>query len=251
MYAHKEASEHYETALELLEPHLAGTSKEVLRQRGKVLERLGDEAWFGFETDTAFKRWEETVNVYGQIGERVRSGDVYRKMASLSVHSRKEPTKTLALFDKALDLLESERASLELGNLYLELAFFQYSLGKFDLAKETCTKSLNLAKKLKIPEIEAQSYLTLGILVSAEEKERLFEDYEKALEIGIKNNLGEVVQRAYNNLGAMYLDINGDCDRAEKMYHKAMEYARKYSNLWWQTLVGLILCQCTLTKENR
>jgi tetratricopeptide (TPR) repeat protein len=196
IYANGEAASYFHSALGLLEEK-GGEPRE----KGRVLERLGDIERLVGEYHTCLKHWNDALLLFEQIHEKENVPRLHRKMADVLWEKIGDAEKATEHQDKALRILEAEPENVELARLYGEMAHMYWRMGNTDKARPWAEKALEFAKKLNDNEIIATSCLELGtIFARTGDNKKAVEFDETALEIALDNNYMETALRAYNNL---------------------------------------------------
>jgi len=228
IYANGEAASYFQSALKLLEEKEGET-----REKGRVLERLGDIKSLVGEYDACMKYWNDKLLLLEQRHEEKSTLDVarlHRKMAHVLWEEIGDTEKAMEHQDKALKILEDEPESVELARLYADMGHMYWRIGNTDKARLWAEKALEFAKRLNDNEIIANSCLDLGTVFSMiGENKKAVEFIETALEIALDNNYLETAARAYNNLPVALPPE--ETERAIESLEKAYELAKKVGEI--------------------
>jgi predicted ATPase/KaiC/GvpD/RAD55 family RecA-like ATPase len=228
IYANSEAAFYFESALELLEKKQGET-----REKGRVLERLGDIKSLVGEYDASMKYWNDKLLLLEQRHEEKSTLDVarlHRKMAHNLWEEIGDTEKAIEHQDKALKILEGEPESVELARLYADMGHMYWRIGNTDKARLWAEKALDFAKRLNENEIIANSCLDLGTVFNIiGENKKAVEFIETALEIALGNNYLETAARAYNNLPVALPPE--ETEKAMEYTEKAYELAKKVGEI--------------------
>jgi len=244
IYANSEAASYFQSALRLLEE-----KEGELREKGRVLERLGDVKKFVGEYDACMKYWNDALLLWKQLYEKERTSALHRKMANVLWEEMGDAEKAKEHHDKALRILEAEPESVELASLYEDMAHMYYRIGDMAKALSSAEKALELAKKLNVHEVIASSYASLGtIFTFTGELKKARECLERALKIAVENGYVETALRAYNNL-ANVLPAEEN-ERRLEYYEKGFELAKKVGHISLQSWIGLLLSWTYLNMGN-
>jgi tetratricopeptide (TPR) repeat protein len=235
VYANNEAVSYFQSALRLLED-----KKDELREKGRILETLGDIKGIVGEHDACMKYWNEALLLRKQLDEKEKVSRLHRKIANVLWEQIGDTEKSEEHYGEALKILEAEPESVELASLYEDMAHMYYRIGDMAKALSWAEKALELAKKLNAHEVVASSYASLGTIHGfAGEKKKSFECLEKALKIALDNGYMETALRAQNNIaGALPTEEN---ERIFEAYEKGYELAKKVGHITYQSWIGLIL----------
>jgi predicted ATPase/KaiC/GvpD/RAD55 family RecA-like ATPase len=228
IYANGEAASYFQSALGLLEEKEGET-----REKGRVLERLGDIKSLIGEYDECMKYWNDTLLLWEQWYKEASTLDtarLHRKMAHVLWEEIGDTEKAMEHQDEALKILEAEPESVELARLYADMAHMCWRMGDTDKARLWAEKALEFAKKLNDNEIISISCLDLGAAFKMiGESKKALEFMETALEIALDNNYLETAARAYNNLPTALPPE--ETERAMECLEKAYELAKKVGDI--------------------
>ena len=232
VYANSEAASYFQSALKLLEE-----KEDELQERGRVLERLGDNKRLVGEYDTCVKYWDEALLLWKQLREKEKVSRLYRKMANVLWDEMGDTERAKVYHDRALKILEAEPESVGLASLYEDMAHMYYRTGDIAKALSWVEKALGLAKKLNAFEVIASSYTSLGTIFSfTGDKKKALDCLEKALKIALDNGYMETALRAYTNLPTT-LTAEENERRLESL-EKGFELAKKIGHIGLQSFIG-------------
>jgi len=232
VYANSEATSYFQFALRLLEE-----KESELRERGRVLERLGDIKKLVGEHDACMKYWNEALLLWKQLYEKGNVSRLHRKMANVLWEKIGDTEKAREHHEKALKILETEPESVELASLYEDMANHLAMSGEIAKALPWAEKALELAKKLNEYEVISRSYLVLGDIIgwSGDDKKAI-ECHERALKIALDNGYMDAALWAYNDLAASL--PAEEYERRLELYEKGFELAEKVGNIFWIPWIG-------------
>jgi len=246
VYANSEAASYFESALRLLEE-----KEGKLRERGRVLGKLGDIKRFVGEYDASIKYWDKALLLWKQLHENEKVSRLHRKMANVLWEKIGDTKKAKEHHKKALEILEAKPESVELASLYQDMAAM-LSLGRtgdMTEARSLAQKALDLAKKLNALEVIASSYAWLGeILGRLGEPRKGIECLERALKIALDNGYMETALLAYNDLGAFLSSTENE--RSLEYYLRGFELAKKVGDIFFQSWTGLGLANIHFSMGN-
>jgi tetratricopeptide (TPR) repeat protein/tRNA A-37 threonylcarbamoyl transferase component Bud32 len=228
VYANSEATSYLQSALRLLE------EKDELREKGRVLESLGDIKRLIGEYDNCTKYWNEALLLWNQLNEKANVSRLHRKMANVLWESLGDSDKAGEHHTKALKALETEPESVELASLYQDMAAMisMEITGDMAEARSWAEKALELAKRLNAHEVIASSYAWLGeILGRLGDLKRFRECLQKALKIALDNGYIKTALLAYNDLGAL-LSRWIEPETGFDYYNKGFELAKKAGDIF-------------------
>jgi tetratricopeptide (TPR) repeat protein/KaiC/GvpD/RAD55 family RecA-like ATPase len=239
IYANNEAASYFQSALALLE----GREGE-LREKGRVLEGLGDIKRLVGEYDTSIKHWTDALLLWKQLDEKETTARLHRKIANVSWFNMSDTKKAKEHHEAAFKILETEPESVELASLYEDMAGMVAMGATGDMAEALSwgEKAVELAKKLKAHEVMARSYMWLGEISSwLGERKKTLECLERALKIALDNGYMETAVWAYDDL-AIWIPTEEN-DKRQEYYEKAFELAKKVGTVDWIALIGLHLAR--------
>jgi len=235
VYANSEAASYFQSALRLLEE-----KEGELRERGRVLEKLGDIKRLVGEYDDSLKYWNEALLLWKKLNEKENLSRLHRRMANVLWEGMGDAEKAKEHYDKALKILEAEHESVELASLFECMAHMYYRIGEMGEALSWAEKALELAKKLNAYEVIGSSYESLGtILFFTGDSKKSMECHEKALKIALDNRYMETTLRAYNNI-AVSLPPQ-EYERRMEFLQKGHELAKKIGHIGLIPWIGAVL----------
>ena len=177
--AHDEALRHYTVALESLQ-ELNGEG--ATQSRGPIVERLGDELEMLGRSPASFRAWDEALKAYEVAGEGKKAAALHRKIGwryTVAFISKGNEEKALEHFKAALDLMQGPEGP-HLAYLYHHLAVWHWYYGGTQTAREYAEKSLQLARKYGLSEIEALCFQILGFTSPIEDLQTAMEQFKRS-----------------------------------------------------------------------
>jgi tetratricopeptide (TPR) repeat protein/KaiC/GvpD/RAD55 family RecA-like ATPase len=234
VYANKEAISYFQSALKLLEE-----KGDALRERGGVLETLGDIESIVGEYDACTRCWNDALLFWTQLNEKGRTARLHRKMANVFWDRMGKTEEAKIHREKALKILEAEPESVELATLYADMCHMLWRIGG-DLAEARSwgERALELAKRLNAHEVVANTYIDLGVISSrAGEGWKIDAEYtERALKIALDNGYMESALRAYIDLAACLPEE--EHERISELREKGFELAKRVGALTYRSWFG-------------
>jgi len=244
VYANGEATSYFQSALRILEE-----KENTLREKGPVLERLGDIKNIVGEYDACMKYWNEALLLWKQLQEKGNVSRLHRKMANVLWEDIGDTEKAKEQHEAALKILETEPESVELASLYEDMAHMYYRTGNEAKALSWAEKALELAKKLNDYEVIASAYASLGTVFSSlGDLEKGCECLERALKIALDHGYMETALRVYNNL-----PLALPSEESESMFEcceKGYELAKKVGHVGMMSWIGVHLAWRYLNRGN-
>ena len=235
VYANSEAASYFQSALSLLEE-----KEGELREKGRVLERLGGIKRLVGEHNTCMKHWNDALLLWEQLNEKGKVSGLHRKMANVLWEEMGDTKKAKDHQEKAVKILETEPEGVELASLHEDMAHMYYRVGDMVKALSWAEKALKLAKKLNAYEVIASSYTSLGTIFSfTGDKKKALECLERALKIALDNGYMETALRVYNNLSVVL--PGEENERRLECLEKGFELAKKVGHIGIQSWIGTVL----------
>jgi len=234
VYVNSEAASYLQSALRLLEE-----KEGAPRERGRVLEMLGDIKRLVGKYDTSINHWNEALLLWKQLDEKETAARLHRKIANVSWLNMGDAKKAKEHHTAAFKILETEPESVELASLYEDMAGMvaMGATGNMAEALSLGEKAVDLAKKLNAQEVMAHSYMWLGEILSwLGDRKKASECFERALKIAFDNGYMETAVWAYDDL-AVWLPAEEN-ERCLEYYEKAFELAKKVGTVDWIALIG-------------
>jgi len=232
IYANSEATSYLQSALRLLEE-----KEGEPREKGSILERLGDIKSIIGEHDACMKYWNDALFLWKQLHEKGNVSRLHRKMANLLWADIGDLEKAKEHQEAALKIFEAEPENVELASIYEDMSHMYYRTNDMAKARSWAEKALELAKKLNDYEVIASSYVSLGTVFSyIGDKKKAIECIERALKIALDNGFMDTALRAYNNLSVVLPEEENE--RRLQCIEKGLELAKKIGDIHWISWLG-------------
>ncbi|MCK4435959.1 tetratricopeptide repeat protein, partial [Candidatus Bathyarchaeota archaeon] len=234
IYANSEAASYFQSALKLLEE-----KEGELRERGRVLEKVGDIKRLVGEFSVCLKYWNEALLLWKKLNEKENLSRLHRKMAMI-LSEMGDVGKAKEYVNRALKFLETEPESVELTKVYESMAGGLWVTGDMDEALSWAEKALELAKKLNDSEVIASSYATLGVIISLTgDTKKGSECLERALKMALDHGYMETALRCYVNLGSLLTAEENE--RRLECGEKGFELAKNAGHITYESWFGINL----------
>jgi predicted ATPase/DNA-binding SARP family transcriptional activator len=150
LYAHKEAINHFRSALELGAP-----------DRAELYEAIGDLQVLGGEYSASLKSFEESAALYRD--SLIDQGRLAHKMGEVYAR-RGDQERAEALFETARSAYETGERTGDLAHLYVDWSRLAYQIDQLDLAHRLADQALNIGLLEGDQRIQAQANNLLGVL---------------------------------------------------------------------------------------
>jgi tetratricopeptide (TPR) repeat protein/tRNA A-37 threonylcarbamoyl transferase component Bud32 len=233
VFANGEAASYFQSALKLLmekdgEP----------REKGRVLERIGDIKRLVGEYDASIKHWNDALLLWEPLNEKETVARLNRKMANVFWNNIGDAKKAKEHHETALKILESEPESVELARLYEDVAEMVSMGATGDMAEALswAEKAVELSKRLNALEVFARSYTCLGEISGwLGDRKKAVECMERALKIALDNGYMDTALWVYNDGGFLPAEQH---ERRLEYYEKGFELAKKVGDVLWISWIG-------------
>ena len=236
IYAYDEAFSYFSHALELLEG-----KKEAIKQRTRLIERLGLlKLWMG-QQRACMKYWNKALSLWNQIGDEKSLARLHAMIASYLWQLAGDKEAASNHHRIALETLEKMPESIELASLYEDISHMLWRTGiSHEEAWLWAQKAFEVAEGLNAFEVLVGCYNDLGALSHKYgEYEKAAEYYKQGLKIAIENNVVEQRISLYNNLSELYLEI-GEFQKGFEIAKECARFAEKIGALYglaWNMMV--------------
>jgi predicted ATPase/KaiC/GvpD/RAD55 family RecA-like ATPase len=226
VYAHDETFSCLQHALELLEERNGD-----VEEKARVTEKLGQiKEWTG-EAEASIEYWNRSLALWNQLKNKKNTAKLHVRIAHVLWDDIGDKQKASEHHKMALEILEKEPESAELANLYEDISYMLWRTGELAKAYPLAKKALELAERLKVPEVVARCYNNLGFIteVTSADLESALRLNEKGLKIALENNCIEQALMLYMHV-AGHLGLMGKFQKAHETNNEGYELARKVGN---------------------
>lgn len=216
VYANQEAERYYRNALELCRSD---------EGKAEILAGLGEAAFRNGKQKDAEKAFEEAIILFKSL----KNYDAMARLFSLAARAAwylDNAKSGLALCQRGMAEMPEGIENDGMAMLLHETARAYRFNDDFEKALEYCHQALAMAEKLSLPEVQADTYATIGIIENLPHEERR-QALEKAVVIGQKHNLLMITARAQLNLASNYIQA-GEFTRANESLKKSYEATKKF-----------------------
>ncbi len=237
IYAFDEGISYAQHALELIEEK-ADNAKE----KADVTERLGDLKSYTGRAEEGLAYAEKALAIWNQLDEKKNVARLHSKLAYYSWLFLSNWEKASKHHRLALDVLEKEPESVDLANLYEDIAHVLWRSGSPE-ALSWAHKALELAKRTGATHALGMCYNDLGVLyMKSGEFEKSAEFLEQGLKVALENGFGDLALTIYNNLPQLYW-IAGEFEKAIETAQAGSEFGQKTGFLHGLTWINVVLAQ--------
>jgi DNA-binding CsgD family transcriptional regulator/tetratricopeptide (TPR) repeat protein len=215
--SHREAVEHYRTALRF-------ASGRSVPERAEAHEQIADECMVTDQMDEALTAAEEALRLREQLGDPIRVGAAHAALDYicwyLAMGTRSDEHGRLAL-----QILEPHGPTRELAEALAGRAAAVGETGDPDQAAAIGRRALEMARELGDVRSESNALNTIGCALAA--MSRLAEGIDlldQAREVALEHGEGHAAGRAYANL-AEVLVMNSMYARSDTLLAEGLRYA--------------------------
>ena len=220
IYANQEAVKHYTNALELLEEAQPEKRLDIIAKSAYASLRLGD-----FRECESFCR--KAIELAENLGDVKRNAELHGLLGMSVWWSTNDPPGALKILQEGLKIIEKLEGTVEEAAICQHISRIYALTGEEQTAIPWCQRAINIAKKSGANEVLAQAYQSLAISLPVEKKNDILTYLEESRRISLENKLEDPACRAHVNLGSVYSLLKGDYKKAEDIYLKGMDYARR------------------------
>ncbi len=155
--------------------------------------------------------------------------------------------KALESFKAGLGVLDAEeqKDTPEEAAICGEMARLLVNTGEEEAALQWCYKAIEIARRLNLRDVLAQSLqtLALGLPIDKTNKAEILGYLQESLRLSEELGFEDAIARAYINLGSYYSMIPADYLKAKEAYLSGIEYSRKIGSMNYEVFneAGLAL----------
>ena len=219
-YANPEAEGHFRQALELSPPDAL---------RADLLSALGEALYRQGHAEEANQIWRQAINLYHELGDSDRMGDVYARLSILLWYS--DYLKAWNLCQEGLESMEGAPDSCGYARLLAEAGRTAYFRNVSDQVVPLCRKALEMAERVGDLESQAQANITLAhqnVDINIKESIVLLEEVIVLTE---GEGLLRPAARAHHNLGVILGEYLVDLNSAYRYSLRSAEIFRQIGEI--------------------
>ena len=221
VYANHEAERNYRAAQDLIEED---------RDRAHLLSGLGEAIFRQGLYTQAIQSWIEAIELFKATGDFDNAARLYGRSARAAWYGG-DPARGLALCREGMAAMPSDFESPGMAALLHETARACFFNALPEEARQLSEQALELAKRLNLIEVQADTLSTMGILPDQNlEQKRNY--LTQAVQLAESAGLLATASRAHLNLGGR-LQEAGELVSARAHFLQAYELARKMGHLVW------------------
>ena len=220
IYAHQEAIKHYIDALELLEETQPEKRLDILAKSAYASFHFGD-----------FRRCEslcrKAIELAENLGDVRRNAEMHTLLGFLFWFAKNDRPGALKILHEGLKIIKKLEDTIEEAAIYQMIGRIYAMTPQEQSAIPWCQRAINLAKKSGANDVLAQAYQSLAISLPLEKKNEILTYLDESRRISLENGLEGPACRVHVNLGSAYSILKGDYKKAEDIYLKGIDYARR------------------------
>jgi adenylate cyclase len=218
-FANQDAERYFLSALDLVED---------TRQEADLLRDLGIVLSYQNKYQQALITWRKAIDLYQELGESDKVAELYARSA-LTTWDDGDTKAGLEVARQGLAAAVDQPEGPGMARLLAETARECYFNGLHADCEKYGLQALQMAEKLSLPAIQADTLSTLGLL-PRESPHKNVEYLEKAVEITEANNLLRAAIRAHNNLHVVYGLSVGDIHKSNYHVERAIEINKQVAD---------------------
>lgn len=204
-------------------------------ERAKLLSELGESMFRQSRYTDAIQTWEAAIYLYHTSGDHDNVARLYARLARAVWYANDVP-RGLSICLEGLETVQEmtpgPQETSGLAALLHETARAYRFNDKFDEALPLCEQALVMAQRLELPDVQAESLATLGILPNRA-PERRQESLKEAIRIAEKAGLLATAARAHLNMSGFLQEV-GDVPAALLHVQQARQQAHHMGITSWE-----------------
>jgi serine/threonine protein kinase/tetratricopeptide (TPR) repeat protein len=214
-FANQDAERFYLSALDLV---------ENMRDEAHLQLVLGISLTYQNKYQQALKTWRKAIDLYQNLGEMDKVAELYARSAR-TVWDDGDTIAGLDICRQGLSAVEGAVDGPGLARLLSESCRTCYFNGIHEDSSKFGHAALQMAERLNLPTIQADSLTTLGMLHD-KSPEKPIKFLERATEIAEANDLIRAAVRAHNNLSVLCAFSLGDLPKGTFHLQQAIDLSK-------------------------
>ncbi|MEW5759501.1 MAG: tetratricopeptide repeat protein, partial [Candidatus Thermoplasmatota archaeon] len=228
IYALDEAIRYYKLALDSLGK--LGESRDNKQLEIEVLLKLANCCDAKLLWDSALKYYEEAKKLCAEIGDGIKTAEVYRNIGHL-LRRKGDVDRGIENIEKGLEISIEAGDNRGIADAYAGLGWISWKKGKYDKAIEYENMAIEYAEKTGDKTIIARICIDLGnVYGEIGDYDKGEEYYKKALDLLLGTTNFYEIARGYNNIGDIYLK-KGEYEKGIEYFKKCLDISRKTENM--------------------
>jgi tetratricopeptide (TPR) repeat protein len=212
-------------------------------RKAQLLAGIGEALFRQSLYKDAIQAWKAAIKITEQLNDHDRIARLYSRAARAAWYAG-NPAEGLTLCLEGLAYVPDNYHSPGTAALIHETARAYFFNNKPDEALLLCHRALEMAERLGLPEVQAETLATLGVLPNQtldEKKQHL----RQAIGIAEGERLWATAARAHLNMGGQLQEF-GDMQAARAHFLNAYEFARKIGNFSWSHDFLAAACEASM-----
>ncbi len=215
-FSNQDAEIFYLSALDLAEDP---------REQANLQLVLGISLTYQDKYQEALTSWQKAIDLYENLGEFDRAAELYARSARTEWDAG-DTKSGLETCRRGLSIVEGKAEGAGFARLLSEACRASYFNGLHDDSARYGHEALQMAERLNLPTIQADSLTTLGLLHDIS-PDKPVEYLERATKIAEVNNLIRAAIRAHNNLSVLYISSLGDLPKSDFHLQSAIDLCQQ------------------------
>ena len=234
-YANHEAEIQYRRALELK----CCSDAEI----AWLFSGLGEALYLQSRLDESIQAYHSGIDIYKSLGDSNGIARLYSQIGRIAWLLGDAP-EDLRICLEGLELVNAAPSSVGKATLMHETARAYFFLGMSDKALPLCRQALALAEELGAVQIQAETLVTLGIILPDIPTHKGVDALHRAVELAEANGWLYTASRAHNNLGSQLIYWQADYRTAMDHYYRSAELGKLRDSASEESfgLLNYVLC---------
>ena len=190
-----------------------------------LLSRAGDAAVMAGDLDAAESLFADAIAVFGRTGLAYEEAQASSKLAE-ALYFRGKTEEAVVHLERSLGVLEAGQDEAAVATVAAQLGRFLFFEGEREKAFELGERALELGERLRLPEVVSQALNTKAILFENRPYESLAL-MRGALALALEHDLGRAAIRGFINLGYLLWNTGASYQEAERVFLDGLAYARR------------------------
>lgn len=229
LYAHSDAFEYYQSALDLLEDDRNQENQGLISLRAELLEKMGDESQFLPEYGRVFDCWNASAQLYESSGDSLKAANVYVKTGIAYHIVMYELDKSQMLLDKAVAIATSDKAATkaDLARLNAYCMIYDIWKGEGEKVKKRTAVAVQLAKESGLFDVIAMTS-SYGIATNlVNEIDESIESCNRGLKIAFDHGFTFEASFCYFHRACAHAYTRGPSPKSLELFLEGLDFTSR------------------------